>query len=323
MSYSVDNLPAEMHYLLTELKNKDLELQELLAKISNRQHKMFVRGSLSNGDYNTTASTEELALRDKIKRDLKRADQLAEEKCALADRAKELLDRHLTRLDQDLESLYPQHNLIPAATISSSRSSSPGTQASPLSKRQAQAAGLTTSSAAAAASGSLTPGSTGPGGPGGAYQTPYNGRGRTPQASLKRPRTTNSNSPGRPPRLPPTGALNTPTASLSASSRTGTGPVVCGANNIKLSDPNTTLEFIQVAVEDALAAAAGNAATHLGPLGVGVVGEEGVHIGEHIEDEERYCYCHNISNGVMIGCDNEVRELEEEVEVSRARLCVF
>ncbi len=29
---------------------------------------------------------------------------------------------------------------------------------------------------------------------------------------------------------------------------------------------------------------------------------------EHVEDEERYCYCNGFSNGMMIGCDNEVSE---------------
>src|SRR4051812_23830978 len=52
---------------------------------------------------------EELTMREKIKRDLKKAEQLAEEKSAIASRAKDLLDRHLKRLDTDLESLYPQH----------------------------------------------------------------------------------------------------------------------------------------------------------------------------------------------------------------------
>ncbi|RUS15227.1 hypothetical protein BC937DRAFT_92722 [Endogone sp. FLAS-F59071] len=309
---SVDNLPAEMDYLLKELRSKDAELQgnpkactysllfvdastliyivhiflvplspffafqELLSKIVNRQHKMFVRGSLSNADLLsghttatvTTATSEEQALREKIKRDLKRADQLADEKCALADRAKELLDRHLTRLDQDLESLYPQHNLIPAAggvTVSPSTSSSPGTQ-SPLRRQATGGVALTAANVAAATSGPATPGSTGAGS-NSAYQTPYNGRGRTPQATLKRPRTTTSNSPGRPPRLPP----GTPTTLPAARS------------NIKLSDPNAPLDFLPSSLEDALAVAG---AAHIGPLVSGVLGEEAP-VGEHAEDEER------------------------------------
>lgn len=57
-------------------------------------------------------------------------------------------------------------------------------------------------------------------------------------------------------------------------------------------------------------------AAHMGPLISGVLGED-TPVGEHAEDEERYCYCNGISNGVMIGCDNEVNKGDRESGLGR------
>ncbi|CAG8434187.1 8472_t:CDS:2 [Funneliformis mosseae] len=69
-----------------------------------------------------TEFEDEEMLKEKIIKDYVRASQLQDEKIELAERAFALVERHIKRLDEDFESLFPQHNL---------RDSSASTPASP------------------------------------------------------------------------------------------------------------------------------------------------------------------------------------------------
>ncbi|RIA84930.1 hypothetical protein C1645_394126 [Glomus cerebriforme] len=70
-----------------------------------------------------TEFEDEEMLKDKIIKDYVRASQLQDEKIELADRALALVERHIKRLDEDFDSLFPQHNLRDSST---STPASPG-----------------------------------------------------------------------------------------------------------------------------------------------------------------------------------------------------
>ncbi|CAB4386181.1 hypothetical protein RhiirA5_268512 [Rhizophagus irregularis] len=70
-----------------------------------------------------TEFEDEEMLKDKIIKDYVRASQLQDEKIELANRALALVDRHIKRLDEDFDSLFPQHNLRDSST---STPASPG-----------------------------------------------------------------------------------------------------------------------------------------------------------------------------------------------------
>ncbi|CAG8475005.1 6767_t:CDS:2 [Racocetra fulgida] len=58
-----------------------------------------------------TEFEDEEMLKDKIIKDYLRASQLQDEKIEIADKALALVERHIKRLDEDFDSLFPQHNL--------------------------------------------------------------------------------------------------------------------------------------------------------------------------------------------------------------------
>ncbi|CAG8648147.1 7448_t:CDS:2 [Gigaspora margarita] len=58
-----------------------------------------------------TEFEDEEMLKDKIIKDYVRASQLQDEKIEIADKALALVERHIKRLDEDFDSLFPQHNL--------------------------------------------------------------------------------------------------------------------------------------------------------------------------------------------------------------------
>ncbi|KAI8390863.1 uncharacterized protein BYT42DRAFT_610135 [Radiomyces spectabilis] len=114
---SIDDLPGEICFLLTELQSKDHEFQKVLRNIHNRQVKMFSiqRKTADKPDASFIPIEEETSLKREVQRYLNRAEQLVEEKGELADRAKQLIEKHLNHLDQDLEALYPHHNIRKAS----------------------------------------------------------------------------------------------------------------------------------------------------------------------------------------------------------------
>ncbi|CAG8645694.1 7764_t:CDS:2, partial [Scutellospora calospora] len=58
-----------------------------------------------------TEYEDEEMLKDKIIKDYVRVSQLQDEKIEIADKALALVERHIKRLDEDFDSLFPQHNL--------------------------------------------------------------------------------------------------------------------------------------------------------------------------------------------------------------------
>jgi len=256
---TIDNLPSEMHFLLNELKMKDSELQALLNKVRSRQARFYtilasnqtpppMSSPIEPVTKEPRFTPEELSMREKIKRDLKKAEQLAEEKSAIASRAKDLLDRHLKRLDTDLESLYPQHNLTAVSAASTpTRGGTPQpSYTGPISLKKHSTLNM--------GANTPTPGTF-----------PRSSSGTELIVDRSRPMPTLA---GFPPKRP------FPDRPHSPSHRT--------LANIKLSDPNATLSHLTTTA--------------------GIPDGDAVTVGE---DEERYCYCDGVSNGVMIACDNE------------------
>ncbi|CAI2183722.1 8960_t:CDS:10, partial [Funneliformis geosporum] len=141
---SIDNLPSEIHYHFSELSNKDQEIERLMERIERRKKRLWNLyddlpidedsdcSVVENGEQIikkrrrvtrvVTEFEDEEMLKEKIIKDYVRAAQLQDEKVEITERTFALVERHIKRLDEDCESLFPQHNL---------RDSSASTPASP------------------------------------------------------------------------------------------------------------------------------------------------------------------------------------------------
>lgn len=93
------NLPAEIQHIFEELKNKELKYHEVKKRIHHRDSQLhkFIKqhGSLQE-------APKEAVYVPKIQADFARAMKLQDEKCQLADKCLELMERHLRRLDTDV-----------------------------------------------------------------------------------------------------------------------------------------------------------------------------------------------------------------------------
>ncbi|OUM54267.1 hypothetical protein BVG19_g3630 [[Candida] boidinii] len=98
----LSNLPNELHYLLEELKEKDLRLYEIKKSIRKKDaqlHKYIKdHGSL-------VKHPKEDSLYSKMKSDFDKSKKLQEEKILLSNTALFLISKHFTKLQNDVEKL--------------------------------------------------------------------------------------------------------------------------------------------------------------------------------------------------------------------------
>lgn len=103
------NLPAEIQHIYEELKNKELKYHELRKRIHHRDAQLhkFVRqhGSLQE-------APKEAVYVPKIQADFARAMKYQDEKCQLAEKGLDLIERHLKRLDADMKRLQNEGLLV-------------------------------------------------------------------------------------------------------------------------------------------------------------------------------------------------------------------
>ncbi|CAG8792854.1 8142_t:CDS:2, partial [Racocetra persica] len=131
LTSGIDNLPSEIHYHFTEITNKEQEIEQLAERIERRKKRLWCLydgipleedSDCSTSDHIVkkkrrrvsrviTEFEDEEMLKDKIIKDYIRASQLQDEKIEIADKALALVERHIKRLDEDFDSLFPQHNL--------------------------------------------------------------------------------------------------------------------------------------------------------------------------------------------------------------------
>ncbi|KNE66512.1 hypothetical protein AMAG_11645 [Allomyces macrogynus ATCC 38327] len=94
---SLDNLPAEVQHLLTELREKDVQYQELSNVILQKQKKLY---KYERTD--TTPTSQMTRLQDAIRAHYTQAATLQDEKLLMARKLVDLIDRHIKRMDADL-----------------------------------------------------------------------------------------------------------------------------------------------------------------------------------------------------------------------------
>ena len=151
---SVDNLPSEIRHHSYELKNKEDEIKEILENIKIREKRLWavLDGIKSDAYFSSSSSDNSRSERDSdyepysrrrrtakrvkrtrlfadededvlvhnIRADYQRASQLQDEKLAIANKMSQLVERHVKRMDEDFDALYPQHNLRDNIILSSS-----------------------------------------------------------------------------------------------------------------------------------------------------------------------------------------------------------
>lgn len=98
--YSLDNLPAEVQFLLSEIRVKDTRAQELHNEIQKEGAK-YIRHSL-RAPPNQALPAKDMAIPSVVSAHFAEIDQLSVEKEQLARRLVELVARAQARLDRDL-----------------------------------------------------------------------------------------------------------------------------------------------------------------------------------------------------------------------------
>lgn len=96
------NLPEEIRFLQDEIADKDRTFQECVKTIEECDAKIqrYIR---THGSH--APNSREQSLRDTIRENYTRADKLADEKIALAQKAQSLFDKHLRHLDLQIKQL--------------------------------------------------------------------------------------------------------------------------------------------------------------------------------------------------------------------------
>lgn len=100
--YQIDNLPAEVAFLLDEIGWKDEKLQE--ARLRNLQRDALIQKHIKQHGL-LSASPKEAPLLPKMRADQAKMVKLSDEKLALAERACRLLDKYVAELDADFQRL--------------------------------------------------------------------------------------------------------------------------------------------------------------------------------------------------------------------------
>ncbi|GAO50164.1 hypothetical protein SAICODRAFT_61994 [Saitoella complicata NRRL Y-17804] len=125
---SLDNLPLEVQHIFSELRAKELRLTEVRKKINNRDQAIH-KHIRANGSL--VEFPKEGVYYQKIREGYEMALKVQEEKCALANKAMLLLDRHLKALDTDIKKLQVDGALpstaplVPPTLLPTSSSSRP------------------------------------------------------------------------------------------------------------------------------------------------------------------------------------------------------
>ncbi|KAI8868660.1 hypothetical protein GQ42DRAFT_163987 [Ramicandelaber brevisporus] len=96
---SIDNVPGEVHFLLTEIHSRSLQIEQIQARIDSSLNNL--QQHLSEKGYQVKHPNED-ALVESVRGDYAQAKELAIERTELADQATALLTKHLQKLERDL-----------------------------------------------------------------------------------------------------------------------------------------------------------------------------------------------------------------------------
>jgi len=107
---TLDNLPAELQHIYEELSTKERLFLKYKREKDAREGKIF-RHIRENGAH--VANPFEDKYNSQIEEIFVKMDQIQEEKCILADKAKELMDRHMNRLNLEIKRLEEDGQIIP------------------------------------------------------------------------------------------------------------------------------------------------------------------------------------------------------------------
>ncbi|KAI9287638.1 hypothetical protein BC943DRAFT_318514 [Umbelopsis sp. AD052] len=105
---TLENLPSEIQYHWAEIQKRNEQLEELERHIHSRDNNLskIHRQVMNSTETKADALKNEPIIIRKIKRDYDRIQVLADEKVQIAEQALKLLDRHLRRLDNDLDKVH-------------------------------------------------------------------------------------------------------------------------------------------------------------------------------------------------------------------------
>ncbi|CAJ0752187.1 1924_t:CDS:10 [Entrophospora sp. SA101] len=127
---SIDNLPSEIRHHFSEISNREQEIDDLLKGIERRKKRLWCL--YDGGSFDSDCSVvekinskkkkhqvvkvitefeDEEMLKEKVMNDYIRVSQLQDEKIEITDKALALVERYIKHFDEDLDSLFPQHNL--------------------------------------------------------------------------------------------------------------------------------------------------------------------------------------------------------------------
>jgi len=107
---TLDNLPAELQHIYEELSTKERQFLKYKREKDAREANIF-RHIRQNGAH--VANPFEDKYNGQIEEIFAKMAQIQEEKCILADKAKELMDRHVNRLNLEIKRLEEDGQIIP------------------------------------------------------------------------------------------------------------------------------------------------------------------------------------------------------------------
>ncbi|KAJ1540154.1 hypothetical protein HK096_011479, partial [Nowakowskiella sp. JEL0078] len=126
----LDELPQEIHQVLSEIQRKDYEVQSLREKISNRdvQLRKLIKNASSDHERSIlpkedsklcvmdliSGNLEQEKLFTEVLEDFQKAKQLADDKIHISQKSSTLLGKHLNRLIAELESLQETDIAVPS-----------------------------------------------------------------------------------------------------------------------------------------------------------------------------------------------------------------
>ncbi|KAL4247124.1 ING family protein [Abortiporus biennis] len=306
---SLENLPAEVQFLLAELKHKDIRVQELQQEI-NKEGAKYIRHS--NRSAGQPLSSKDLSIPTLIRQNTTEILKLSNEKEQLAERIVSIIARARLRLDNDLQKvLRLQGDLSDEGIGGGSSSGGILHQQGPVYIGASRNPVLPINESLRSALGGGVGAGMGVGsGLGGSSEALASiPSASTPSAAApphKKRKITSTASAGSIKLPSPVPSSTTTSASISGAvtARSRLSQQVTARNSPTPRhgqrrgggggiEPTSSAAANVVEDEDAV-----------GEEDVDENGEDGGEDGADVDDTELYCFCRKLSYGEMIGCDN-------------------
>ncbi|KAF9645511.1 hypothetical protein BDM02DRAFT_3189658 [Thelephora ganbajun] len=117
---SLDNLPSEISFLLTEIQHIDIRSQELQQEVA-KEASRYIRHSGRSTP--SAPNPKDTAIHEIVKEHYAQIEQLADEKLVLAQRVVDLISRARAKLDHDLSKVLVQQGEDPSVSANPTASS--------------------------------------------------------------------------------------------------------------------------------------------------------------------------------------------------------